>query len=70
MEKLTKGLLIMRKRRREEEGKWVKEEGEGEGEGEKMWVRGKHMKQRRGRPKTRGQSGGKVKKISGKSENF
>ena len=35
-----------------------------------MWVRGKHLKQRRGRPKTRGQSGGKVKKISGKSENF
>ena len=51
-------------------GKWVKEEGEGEGEGEKMWVRGKYLKQRRGRPKTRGQSGGKVKKISGKSENF
>ena len=53
-------------------GKWVKEEGEGEGEGEgeKMWVRGKYLKQRRGRPKTKGQSGGKVKKISGKSENF
>ena len=35
-----------------------------------MWVRGKNLKQRRGRPKTRGQSGGKVKKISVKSENF
>ena len=54
----------------EEEGKWVKEEGKGEGEGEKIWVRGKNLKQRRGRPKTRCQSGGKVKKISGKSENF
>ena len=35
-----------------------------------MWVRGKHLKQRRERPKMRGQSGGKVKKISGKSENL
>ena len=35
-----------------------------------MWVREKHLKQRKGRLKMRGQSGGKVKKISGKSENF
>ena len=35
-----------------------------------MWVRGKHLNERSERPKIRGQSGGKVKKISGKSENF
>ena len=35
-----------------------------------MWEREKHLKQRKGRPKTRGQSGRKVKKISGKFENF
>ena len=61
---------VLSKEEERKRGNGLRKEGEGEGEGEKMWVRGKHLKQRRGRPKMRGQSGGKVKKISGKFENF
>ena len=61
---------VLSKKEESRRGNRLRKRGEGEGEGEKMWVRGKHLKQRRRRPKMRGQSGGKVKKISGKFENF